>query len=115
MSRNRKCAVVLTVALLTLSTLTAALLWGTGSSAVLAAPAAALEASKSVGVQEIAPGQSVAYTVVLTNTSVSDLDNITVADSLDADLTYVDSSAVIEPLGAGLLSGNAGGTPSVSP
>lgn len=110
MSRNRKCAVVLTVALLTLSTLTAALLWGTGSSAVLAAPAAALEASKSVGVQEIAPGQSVAYTVVLTNTSVSDLDNITVADSLDADLTYVDSSAVIEPLGAGLLSGNAGGT-----
>ncbi|MCJ7550287.1 MAG: hypothetical protein MUQ30_11465 [Anaerolineae bacterium] len=99
MFRKRKHVVVLTVALLTLGTLTAALLWGTGFSAVLAAPAAALEASKSVSSQEIAPGQSLQYTLVLTNTSGTSLSNVRAGDALDPSLSYVLGSDHYDPPG----------------
>ena len=88
MLKNRKYVVMLTVALLMLGTLTAALTWGAGFRPVLAA-SGDLQAHKSVSSQEVPPGQTVRYTIVVTNTTSSPLSGLTVADALDPLLSVV--------------------------
>lgn len=65
--------------------LAAAVIWGMQSDPVSAAPAA-LDAHKSVSAQEVAPGQTVAYTIVVTNLASSDVTSLVIGDHLDSNL-----------------------------
>lgn len=63
--------------------LAAAVIWGMQSVPVSAAPAA-LVAHKSVSADEVAPGQAITYTIVVTNpSSVDGVTNLNIGDHLD--------------------------------
>lgn len=65
------------------------LLWSTGAFPVRAATSSLQGGSyKMADVSEVPPGGTVAYTIVLSNSSGSDLDEVLVTDALDTRLTY---------------------------
>lgn len=104
MSKTHRLVTTLAATLIAIGVLAAVLTGGSGYSAVLAAPDAPLvEAHKSVSAEEVAPGQTVGYTIVLTNTSGSMLNSVTVVDEHHTDLSFVEDSQVVAPMGSGLI------------
>lgn len=98
MSKTHKLLTVLVVVLIAIGTLAAVLVGGSGFGSVAAATDQ-LEAAKYVSSPEVAPGQTLQYMVVLTNTSGATLSNVRVGDTLDDDLTYVVDSDTYDPPG----------------
>ncbi len=68
MTESQRLYMKIAVVVLLVGTLATALIWGMRGGPVSAAPAA-LTAHKSVSASEVAPGQTVKYTIVVTNTA----------------------------------------------
>jgi len=82
MSQQGKHRASLAFALLVVGVMAAIFVWGTGDAAVLAADGD-LVAYKRVSSEEVPPGQTVQYTIVVTNVSGDTVSNVVVADALD--------------------------------
>ena len=75
---------------------------------ILAEPGAALAAHKSANVSQVSAGGEIEYTIILTNTSASNVTPI-VTDTLSGVLSYVANSGAVSPDGKGYAEPITGG------
>ncbi|MGC9346655.1 MAG: hypothetical protein ACP5JG_00840 [Anaerolineae bacterium] len=99
MRKSNRSYVMLAVVALTVGVFTTALIWALEASPALAVPNA-LEATKSVDVSEAPPGGTVHYTIVLTNDTGSEIEQVVVSDMLDESIASADNlDAQFDPSG----------------